>query len=279
MNTQQILDDLMSMLVQIKDRIIQSAPHLIGAVIYLLLGYFIAQLMRKAVHRGLLNIDRIVPRPAIRSHIKRFIKEKRIAVIFSEMIYWTLIIFVLAISTDTLGLPVVSEWLNDLAGYLPKIFAAVVIVAIGIIISLIVRDVVFTAATSAGIAQGNLISRLLQVAIILIASLLGVGHLGLDVSLITTLITLTIGAICLRGALAFGLGAGTSVGNILAAHYLKRIFSVGQMITINGQTGRIIRMTPTVVILESTDGRVVIPARLFNDQAAIVLSEEINHEL
>lgn len=278
MNTQQMLDDMMSMLIQIKDSIIQFMPQLIGAVLYFLLGYFIARLIRKAIHRGLLNIDRIVPRPAIRTHIKRFIHEKRIAVIFSEIVYWTLIVFVLAISTDTLGLPVVSDWLADLAGYLPTILTAVMIVTIGIIISLIVRDVIFTAATAAGVSQGDLVARLVQIAIILVASLLGVGHLGLDVSLITTLITLTAGAVFLSGALAFGLGAGVSVSNILAAHYLKRLFTVGQMISINSHKGRIIHITPTTVILESAEGRVVIPARLFNKQTAIVLSEETRHE-
>lgn len=278
MDIQQLLDDMLAMLAQFKESLIQFTPLLIGAVIYFVLGYLIARLIRKTLYRALLNVDRLVPRPSVRQYVKRYVQEKRIATIFSEIVYWTVIIIALAISTDTLGMPVVSEWLSDLTGYVPKILATVVIMTIGIILSLIIRDVVLTAANSAGIQQSTLISRLVQISIILIAVLLGVGHLGVDVSLLTGLITLTAGAVFLSGALAFGLGAGASVSNILAAHYLKGLFTIGQMIAINGHKGRIIQMTPTAVILESADGRAVIPARLFNEQTAIVLTEETSDE-
>jgi hypothetical protein len=73
---------------------------------------------------------------------------------------------------------------------------------------------------------------------------------------------------------AFGLGARTSVSNILASYYLQKAYTVGQLVRIGETQGRIIRMTPTAVLLEASEGRIYVPAKAFSEITSVLLTEE-----
>jgi small-conductance mechanosensitive channel len=75
----------------------------------------------------------------------------------------------------------------------------------------------------------------------------------------------------LGAALAFGFGGRDLVANILSAHYVHRIYQVGQVVRIDGIEGRIVRITETSVILECAEGDVSVPARTFADQRSTLI--------
>ena len=66
-------------------------------------------------------------------------------------------------------------------------------------------------------------------------------------------------------ALAFGLGSATAVGNIIASHYVQQMFKAGQVVRVGDDEGSIREITPTSVILDSKDARVVVPAKRFSE--------------
>jgi small-conductance mechanosensitive channel len=73
-------------------------------------------------------------------------------------------------------------------------------------------------------------------------------------------------------ALAVGLGARDYVANLIGAHYLRQAFAVGQTIRTNGLQGRILEITATSVVLETADGRVNLPGRIYNEGPIAVLA-------
>ncbi|MDD9947915.1 MAG: mechanosensitive ion channel [candidate division Zixibacteria bacterium] len=265
----QLKDSGIQIAVWLRDTVLQVAPLLLESLLYLVVGVFVAWLIRKLVSRLLDKADRIVPYGSMKTYVKAFIQRHRVPVLLGGIAYWTVIAVVLAVVADTLGLVVVSSWLEALAGYLPRVMGAVAIVVVGFIGSIVLRDVIEMAAGSIGLDLGDNLLRFVRFLIVAVAFLLAAGQLGVDVSVISGLIMVIVGGVLLSAALAFGLGARASVSNILASHYLRKSFSEGEYVKVEGHRGRIIQMTATAVILESDEGRVVVPASVFNEQITV----------
>ena len=269
MTFQQLRDSGIQITVWLRDTVLQVAPLLLESLLYLVVGLFVAWLIRKLVSRLLDKADRIVPYGSMKTYVKAFIQRHRVPVLLGGIAYWTVIVVVLAVVADTLGLVVVSSWLEALAGYLPRVIGAVAIIIVGFIGSIILRDVIEMAAGSIGLDLGEHLLRFVRFLIVAVAFLLAAGQLGVDVSVISGLIMVIVGGVLLSAALAFGLGARASVSNILASHYLKKSYAEGEYVQIEGHRGRIIQITATAVILESDEGRVVVPASVFNEQITV----------
>ncbi|MDE2845957.1 MAG: mechanosensitive ion channel [Gemmatimonadota bacterium] len=267
--TDQLKESGIQIAVWMRDTVLQVAPLLLEALLYLVVGLFVARLIRKLVSRLLDKADRIVPYGSMKTYVKSFIQRHRVPVLLGGIAYWTVIVVVLAVVSDTLGLVVVSSWLEALAGYLPRVIGAVAIIIVGFICSIVLRDVIEMAAGSIGLDLGEHLLRFVRFLIVAVAILLAAGQLGVDVSVISGLILVIVGGVLLSAALAFGLGARASVSNILASHYLRKSFSEGEYVRIEGHRGRIIQITATAVILESDEGRVVVPASVFNERITV----------
>ena len=83
----------------------------------------------------------------------------------------------------------------------------------------------------------------------------------------------TVGSALAAVALAFGLGARASVANLIAAHYVARMVTVGQDLMIDDIRGTVIELTPTAVVLKTELGRVVVPAQRFHDTDSVTFIE------
>jgi hypothetical protein len=149
-------------------------------------------------------------------------------------VYWLVLVFGVRAATETLGLPVVTAWLSGVATFLPRVAVAIVIVALG-------------------------------------TGLVAIEQLGIEISFLKATLLISFGGLLVGAALAFGIGGRDLVANILSAHYVHRLYQVGQVVRIDGIEGRIVRIAETSVILECAEGDVSIPARVFADQRSTLI--------
>jgi hypothetical protein len=178
-------------------------------------------------------------------------------------VFWFVLLVTVMIATEVLGLPVVTVWLSEVASYVPRIIASIFIVVLGAVAAKIARRLVESAAKSAGLPAYERVGRATEVAILVAIALVAVDQLGLEISMLTTVLLIVLSAFVFGAALAFGLGGRDWVANVLSAHYVGRLYQVGQRIRVGEWQGRIVRITETVVVLETHDGEVAIPAREF----------------
>jgi len=82
-----------------------------------------------------------------------------------------------------------------------------------------------------------------------------------------------VGATLAGAGLAFGLGARTAVSNIISSYYVAQAYSVGQSVRVGGVEGKIVQTTPAAVFVAGPEGRVMIPAKQFSEQASVLLTE------
>jgi hypothetical protein len=274
MDYNKLLEDFLNILNQFKQNLFELLPNLLGAILVLAIGFVIARVAKMLTFRLINNLPKLIPQEKVKDKVTGFINEKPIARIIAGVLHWILVFFFLTVATETLGLPVVTIWFSGIVGYLPRILSAVLIGIAGIIAGIILRDLTITTASSAGIVYANLLAQLVQIIVIVVTILIGIELIGVNVSLLESLLIITFGALLFGASVAFAFGARTSVSNILASHYIQKIYKVGDKIRLGEYEGTIIEITPVAVILDSSRGRIYIPAQRFNQENSVLLSKE-----
>jgi hypothetical protein len=186
-------------------------------------------------------------------------------------VYWLVVVCAVMAATETLGLPVVTAWLSSVATFLPRIAVAIMIVALGTVAARVTRHVVTSTARTANVTSAERLGRVTELALLLGTALVAVEQLGIEISFLKATLLILLAGLLAGAALAFGLGGRDLVANILSAHYVHRLYQVGQIVRIDGVEGRIVRIAETSVILECAEGDVAIPARTFADARSTLI--------
>lgn len=250
-------------------------PSLLGAVVLLLVGIGLAWVLRWLILRLGSGIDRLYHRFGLGSNLSLRWPVSRI---ISGVVFWLTILFFTAAAAEVLSLPGLTEWLNKLIAFLPAVLVTLLIIIAGILLGDYVRDRVRVSAASIGLEQTELLSSVVRLIILTIAVILAFQHLGLDVGVVEDIMVLAVAAFLAAVALAFGLGASLTVTNIISSHYVRKLYRTGQRIRINDIEGSILEMTPTAVIIDTEEGRIVVPSKSFNEHVSVLLDEDADDE-
>ncbi len=249
-------------------------PAILAAAALLLIGLVLGRLLRTLSRRLTAGaLERLARSPTLGSALQRTDVTNTVPRMVGLFVFWLVFLFFAASALETLGLPVITNSLSRFVYYLPNVLAAALIVAAGVVVGRVVRGTVTAAAVSAGVAIGPALGRLADGAILLLAIVVSLEELGIDSSALVVMLTVVFGSGLAATGLAFGLGARTSVSNIIAAHYLRRAYQVGQTVRIDGAEGRIVQTTPTAVLLETDKGKLMVPAKKFAEETSLLVTE------
>lgn len=246
--------------------------NLLGAAALLALGWGIALLMRAIVSRLLHALGRMVPGRLLRRGLPRPTIEREVSDIIGLIVFWAVVLFFVAAAANLLGLPVLGASLSGIGLYIPRILAAVLIGVAGLVIGNLARDAATAAAAAAGTPFAAAIGQIVRAGILIAAGLIAVAELGIDITLLTAILSVTLLTVLGAFSLAFGLGARGAVSNIIGAHYVRQTFEVGQRVRIGDIEGTIAAITSTAVIMQAPGGQVVVPARLFSETTSMLVS-------
>lgn len=184
--------------------IINFLPGLIGAILILIIGYFIAKIIgsitRKALHR--VRFDRALHTSSAGNVVSRLVESPSKFV--GKVVFWLVFLGVISIAISALEVPVLNNILNGIYSYIPNIIAAVIIFLVASAISAgaagFVRRIMGRTALSQIIAT-VIPSITMSLAVFMILDQLRVAE-----DIVNILFTAIVGAMALGLALAFGLG-------------------------------------------------------------------------
>lgn len=275
------MPDRVEVLTGVADRLRAVLPDIAVAAALLLAGWIVGRLLRALTTRLLTawndrlaaGVGRLFGSRDLESSVRRGTADRVFARAVGSFVFWATFLFFATAATEALGLSVVSALLSGLTSYLPQLLAGAVIVLFGALLGGVVRGAATAAASRAGVPNAAVIGRLAQVVVVTLSTIVAFDQLGLDVTFLIVVIAVVAGALLGGAALAFGLGARTSVSNILGAHYVMRTYRVGQRVRIGEVEGQIAEITPTGVLVRTGDGRVLIPAKDFNEQVSVLLTD------
>tara|TARA_R110000868_G_scaffold51432_16_gene163072 strand:- start:1897 stop:2754 length:858 start_codon:yes stop_codon:yes gene_type:complete len=250
-------------------------PQILGALILLMLGWFIAWLAQKMTTSLLSMLSKLANsmghklEAAKKIHIKP--QQARLA---GKVVFWIVMLFFFAAATSSLGMDFIASWLKEFLSYLPRILAAGVIVLCGFLIGSIASSMATAAAYNAGLQHSKRIGSLVKVVVIFIGGVIGIEQLGVNIHFITTIIIVQLGVLSFGVALAYGFGSSELVKNLAGARQAKKHFKHGDRIRIAEFEGQLIEISSTMLILDGERGRTLVPARLCLEATSQILDAE-----
>ncbi len=255
---------------QFVERVGQYLPSILGAFLLLLIGWVIARILRTLAIRAAIIVDRMLSRLTSSGSTERAKLPQSSAKILGSIVFWIVLLFFITAATQVLGLNAFTAWLAGVANYVPTLFAGALIIAAGFLLSRLARDLVKATSAIAGNRQRELLGRTGQAIILVTALLVGAEQIGIKITFLVVIAAAAGGTMAASVALALSLGARNYVANLIGGHHLRQAFSVGQQVKVSGFEGRILELTPIAVILETVEGRVTLPAKVFGEEPIVL---------
>jgi len=251
-------------------RLVEYAPSVIGATLLLLAGWIVARLLRGLAVR-LMGVLELLLHRVSRSHtVAPRIPSASIEIVGS-ILFWVVILFFVAAATQVLGLSVFTAWLKDLVSYLPTLLAGALIILAGVLFSGLARDVTVAALPALPEAQRVMLGRIVQGTLLMAAVVVGADQIGIKITFLVILAAIATSAVMGGVAFAVSLGARSYVANLIGAHYMRQAFRAGQRVRIGSLEGTILELTAVSIVLETGEGRVTVPAKVYNEEPIALL--------
>ena len=272
MSYEQWAETLGSSFTRLVESIAQHLPGVLGAVVLVLVGWVVARLLRALIVRLTRAFDWLFKSDTVQGALKRIGVSQTAGEVVANIVFWVVLLFFLAAATEMLGLPVIATWFGGLTYYLPRVLVGVLIVLAGLFAGRFVGDAIGRAANAASLAYAAALGRVAQGVIVLIAVVTACEQLGIDTALLTATITIVLGALIGGAALSFALGSRVQAGNIIAAHYVRQAYEVGQTVRVAGVHGKIVEFSASAVLIETPEGRLMVPAEEFSRGVSVLVT-------
>ncbi len=214
-------------------------PTLLSALVILLVGWLLARglsgLTRRIADR--LGIDHLVEKSGLSEGLAQAQIKRSASELISLLVFWAVFLSALLIALDFMGFAVAVIPLQGLLSYLPKILAAILILIAGFMLAQFIGRATQAAMASMGIEFHAQIGQAVRIVLLIATVIIAVQQLGVDLTLFSTALINLVTIAAAGLVLAFALGGQSVVRNILAGYYAKDLYSPGDRLTIDGQSG------------------------------------------
>lgn len=200
---------------QMLTTIIAVIPSLVGAALVLIVSYAIARLVANLA-RDLLagvGLDEAPEKIGLKWSAKNPPSEW-----VGYLILVAIMLFAATSAAELLGSEFLVNALNTFIEFFWKVILAVVIFAIGLYLA----NLAYRAIMATGTNQANFIGRLAQIAVTIFAAAIALREVGIANEIINLAFGITLGAIGVSAALAFGLGS-TKIAEREVDHFITAL--------------------------------------------------------
>lgn len=201
--------------------ILAAVPHIIGFIIILLIGWFIAGVIAKIVAAALRTIrfNDMAQRAGISGFLQKMGAKTDPSGAMAAVVAWFIRLIALVVAFDALGLPAVSGILQQFLLFIPNLIVAVVILVIAGLVANALADLVKGATAQAGLGSPAVLSSIVRIAVWGFGIVIAVNQIGVASTLVNTLFMGLVAALALALGLAFGLGGRETAAEIVKGWY------------------------------------------------------------
>jgi len=202
--------------------IVDFLPHLLVAVVILIVGWMLAKFLKFAVVRGLrgINIHVLADRAGMDGFLKRGGIRSDTVTVIGLLMYWLVILAALMVAFNSLGLAYVTDLVGRVLLFLPRVIVAILIIAFGAYFARFLASSITAYGRNVGIQDADVLGRFAMYAVMAFVVVIALDqvNIGGDIVRLTFLIVLS--GVVLAAAIAFGLG-----GQKWAANTIERMSS------------------------------------------------------
>ncbi len=247
-------------------------PRIFWALILAGTGWVVALILKKITIKTASGFDKLFQKQVEQQGLPHVQIKRQFGFFLGEAVFWLSFLFFLVLAINILQLEFLSTFLQNVLNSLPLLAIGIVIIFASFFIGSISRQIVKSTFLAMHVEQAELLGNAVKAVIVFMGLLLGIAQIGIDISFLTTVVSISFGAALGALALAFGIGAMTFVENILSTAHIRRIYQDGDTIVLENFKGKIIEITSTMVILQSDEGQSSMPAKLFLEKTSLLLT-------
>ncbi len=203
--------------------IISFIPTLFAALVIIVVGLIVARWAKWLVIKLLetLKLSSIIKDSPLDNFLTKAEITHKIEELLGNIVRWIVILIFFIAAVNILGLTTVSAFLTNVLGYVPKVFAASLILMVGTLVAGVVESLVKGSLTHVNPPTGRLVGKISSYIVVVFTILAAIAELGIAASLINTLFIGFIAMLALGFGLAFGLGSKDLIAKILDDWYSK----------------------------------------------------------
>lgn len=212
-------NSLMASLSSAMSLLFAAVPRVLGFLVILGIGWLVASLVEKllvAILRAV-HFDGFADRAGLAGMACTVQREP--SGMLGLIAKWFVRLIVLVAAFDALGVPAVSQVLQQLLLWLPNLAVALVVLVIGGIAANALGDLVRRAAARSCMNSHEVLGTAAKWAVWAFTILVAVNQVGIASSLVTILFMALVGALALALGLSFGLGGRDTAGMIVRQIY------------------------------------------------------------
>jgi hypothetical protein len=179
-------------------------PKLIGFLLILVIGYFVAKAIARILD-GILErvgFDKWVERGGIGRALERSSYDA--SDLLSKIVYYVVFLFVLQMAFGIFGPNPISDLLSGVIAYLPKLFVALIILVVGAAIAAAVKEIV--EASLGGLSYGRALAMVASGAVLVITIFAALDQLEIAPNIVNGLFYALLAIIVGSAVVAIGGG-------------------------------------------------------------------------
>jgi len=205
------------------DSLFKFIPNLIGFLVILIVGYFIAKIVKSVIAKllGKARLDDHLHSGQTGEYVERVSPGASPSRLIAGVVFWFIFLFVLSAAIGALQIPAVTAFMNQVLTYLPNVIVAVLIFVVAGVVAAAVAGLV--AKTMGDTPTGKVVASVVPALVMGIAIFMILNQLRIAPEIVQITYTALVGALALGLALAFGLG-----GREVAAEMLRNAYQKGQ---------------------------------------------------
>ena len=204
------VEGLFDSIVVIFEKIFAAIPLILGAIVVLVVFYFVGRLLAKVVTKLLTRVrfDELPVKLGLAKEPAEGAGSPSNVVGYIVMVF--IMLFAIMMAANLLNFTYVNELVAVLTQFLGMVILGVLVIGIGIFVANFVANIL-----RAG-GRGESVISFVKIAIIVLSIVLGIRAMGFADDLILLGFGLALGAVAIAAAIAFGLGGREIAGELLA---------------------------------------------------------------
>lgn len=232
-------ETLLAVMTTLWSKVAGFVPNLVGAILLLIIGYFLGKTLCFLLTKGLkrAGFNKLSEQVGISRTLTRANILLSASEIVGKLAFWIIMLTFVVTATEALGLPRVSETIDEFVLYLPKVIGAVLVLIIGLFLAHFVRDMIRSGAEAIGIDYAKPLSSTVYGILFVIIVSLSVSQLEIDTRLLDNVISILIAAMGVAAALSLGMGTRDLSANIVAGVYVRDLYQSGDSIQVGSIEG------------------------------------------
>ncbi|HLL65121.1 MAG TPA: hypothetical protein VK453_05170 [Micromonosporaceae bacterium] len=184
--------------------VVMFLPKLVGFILILVIGFFIAKMVAKIVDKILerVGFDKAVERGGIKTALAK--SKYDASDIVAKLVYYAILLFTLQLAFGIWGNNPVSDLIKGVVAWLPKAFVAIIIIVVAAAIASAVKDLIGSAL--GGLSYGRIVANIASVFILALGVIAALTQIGVAVAVTTPILIAVLATVA--GILIVGVGGG-----------------------------------------------------------------------